>query len=153
MKLTQKQVARIQQLTDKHGRIGPSHVIADAKRKDSPLHALFQWDLKKAWIKYARLRAREIIGSVKVIVTTEERTLRTPCYVHDPAAEGENYRAVSSLRADPVMARESLIYTLEVAAGHLKRAYDLAQPLGLAGEIDALVEQVAGVQRLVKRAA
>jgi hypothetical protein len=57
------------------------------------------------------------------------------------------------LRSDPASARQSLIYTLEVAAGHLRRAQDIAQPLGLQGEVDQLLAQVMGVQRLIKLAA
>ena len=72
--------------------------------------------------------------------------------VKDPDTK-DGYRAVTALRENPNSARESLIYALETAAGHLRRAYDLAEPLGLQGEIDRLVEQVAGVQRLLRTAA
>jgi hypothetical protein len=68
-------------------------------------------------------------------------------------AEGAGYRSVSALKADPESARKSLVYTLDVAAGHLRRAYDLAGPLGLAVEIEGLVEQVMGVQKKLKTAA
>jgi hypothetical protein len=54
------------------------------------------------------------------------------------------------MQRDPAQARESLVYTLETAAGHLRRAYDLAVPLGLSKEIDRLLAQIAGVARIVK---
>jgi len=153
MKLTEKQVARLHSLADKNGRLLPSNVVADAKQKGSPLHALFVWDTKKAAEKHWLQTAREIIGSVTVIYQTNEYTTTGVEYVRDPQAKGEGYRSVTALRDDPVNARESLIYTLEVASGHLRRAMDLAQPLGLSTEIDQLLAQVAGVQRLVKKAA
>ena len=30
------------------GRLTPDAVVRDAKRKDSPLHSCFEWDVKKA---------------------------------------------------------------------------------------------------------
>jgi hypothetical protein len=153
MKLTAEQVERLNSLETAKGGLLPSVVIEDAKLKDSPLHGLFEWNIKKAaaiqWIQ----RAREIIGAVQIVVTTNEATVRAPMYVRDPEAKGEGYRSVVSLRNDPVNARESLIYTLDVAAGHIRRAQDLAQSLDLAGEIDQLLAQIVGVQRLIQRAA
>jgi len=55
------------------------------------------------------------------------------------------------MKGDSESARESLVYTLETAAGHLRRAYDLAGPLGLQKEIDALLQEVAGVARIVQK--
>lgn len=154
MKLTADQIAHLESLATARGQLAPSIVVEDAKLKSSPLHALFEWNVKKAaytqWIQ----QAREIIASVTLVVTTNETTIRVPKYVRDPEANGaEGYRSVTALREDPVNARQSLVYTLEVAAGHLRRAYDLAQPLGLAGEVDTLLEQIAGVQRSLRVAA
>lgn len=153
MKLTEKQIARLHGLTNAHGQITPSAVVADAKRKDSPLHKLFDWDIKRAANKFWTLRARQIIGMVTVVTTTTEAIVRTPFYVKDTTVKGEGYRTVTALRADPIQARASMIYTLEVAAGHLRRAYDLAQPLGLTNEVDALLEKITGLQRALKSAA
>lgn len=153
MKLTEAQIERLQTLTDAGGRLTPSAVVADAKLKGSPLHALFEWNVKKAAELHWTQRAREIIGAVEIVVNTSETTVKAPMYVRDPEAKGEGYRSVASLAADPVNARESLIYTLTVAAGHLRRAYDLAQPLGLSAEVDAMLGQIAGLQRSLKVAA
>lgn len=153
MKLTEKQIARLHSLESKRGELLPSQVVADAKLKSSPLHSLFIWDTKAAAEKYWLATAREVIGSVKVIHQTIEHTVESVGYVRDPEAKGEGYRSVMALRDDPVNARESLIYTLEVASGHLRRALDLAAPLGLSTEIDQLLSQVVGVQRLIRKAA
>jgi len=153
MKLTEAQIARLHGLASERGELLPSRVVEDAKRKTSPLHTLFEWDVKAAaaiqWID----RAREIIGSVVIVVQRSEYVVKTPAYTRDPDAKGEGYRSVTALRDDPVAARASLRYTLEVASGHLRRAYDLAEPLGLAGEIDKIVEDIMGVQRKISTAA
>lgn len=153
MKLTQDQIERVKALADAEGRIKPSSVVEDAKKKSSPLHSLFVWDARKAAEIHWQHVAREIIGAVEIVVTTTTATVDAPFFVRDPEAKGEGYRAVSALRGDPVNARESLIYTLEVAKGHLRRAHDLAAPLGLEADIDRLVAEVLGVQRLLKSAA
>lgn len=151
MTFTRQQLARLKALEDNHGRLTPARVVQDARSKTSPLHRLFDWDAKRASENWWLHRAREIIGAVTVVVTNETTTIRAPVYVHLPETKG--YQTVAMLRKDPAQARESVIYTLEVAAGHLRRALDLAAPLGLQEQIDALIAEVVGVQRVIQQAA
>lgn len=153
MTLTTDQIEAVRSLQDEDGRITPDVVVEEARRKSSPLHGLFEWDKAKAASIYWIAQAREIIGAVRIVVTNESSTVKAPLYVRDPEASGQGYRSVMALRSNPEQARESLIYTLEVAAGHLRRALDLASPLGLSVDIDRLIEQVVGVQRNIKQAA
>lgn len=153
MKLTNEQVERIKSLEDESGRITPALVVEDARQKSSPLHSLFEWNVKKAAETQWLHQAREIIGAVRLVITTTTATFKTTHYAKDTDADGQGYRAVLSIKRDPEQARETLIYTLEVAHGHLQRAFDLAAALGLETEIDALLERVAGVQRQIKEAA
>ncbi len=153
MRLTEAQVARVRSLEDAAGRLTADLVVEDAKNRTSPLHPLFTWDRSKAAAAYWLAEAREVIASVRLVVTNETTTLRVPVYVRATDMVGQGYRSVRALRADPAQARESLIYTLEVAAGHLRRAMDLAGPLGLSADIDRLIEEVVGVQRALEKAA
>lgn len=150
MKLTKAQIAAIKSLEDRHGRVTPRQVVAAARRKDSPLHRLFNWNVRDAADKWWLHRARIILGAVQLQVTTTQHETRVPAYVVDMDAEGAGYRSVVALRQDSDSARDSLVYTLEVASGHLQRALVLSGPLGLAKEIDALITQVVGVQRIAK---
>lgn len=150
MKLTQAQLAHIKSLEDRSGRITAPRVVADARKASSPLHALFNWNVKHAAERWWLHRARLVIGAVTIQATHNHSVVKAPCYVVEVGAEGGGYRSVMSLRGDTVSARESLVYTLETAAGHLRRAYDLAVPLGLTGEIDALLTQIAGVKRMAE---
>lgn len=153
MKLTEQQVATLKALEDSTGRLTPDDVVTAAKSKKSPLHDLFEWDDAAAASIQRIAQAREVIGAVRYVHSTTTATVRSPHYVRDPEADGQGYRSVTELRKDPAQARESLIYTLEVAAGHVRRAYDLAEPLGLSMEVDALLEQIVGLQRSLKSAA
>jgi hypothetical protein len=153
MKLTEAQQAHLMSLETEGRRLTPALVVEDAKQKKSPLHDLFEWNTAAAAYQHWLDTAREIIGSVRVVVTTREYSVKAPGYVRDLDADGQGYQHTSALKRDPATARESLIYTLEVAAGHLRRAYDLSLALGLEAEIDALLTQVAGVQRSIRQAA
>jgi hypothetical protein len=154
MKLTEDQIERIKELESDGRRITPAAVVEDARQKGSPLHSLFEWNTRKAAEQHWIQTAREIIGAVHVQHTTQHYSIKGVAYVRDPGANGaQGYQHIEALRRDPSSSRESLIYTLEVAAGHLRRAYDLAVVLGMEGEIDALMAQVAGVQRQIRDAA
>lgn len=150
MKLTEEQTARLASLADRDGRLLPSAVLADARLESSPLHNLYTWNRNRAAQFYYEVRTREIIASVRIAVTTTNSIIRAPMYLKDTSVEGEGYRSVIALRDDPVNARASLVYTLEIAAGHVRRAYDVAQPLGLAGEVDAILEQLTGLTRRLR---
>lgn len=148
MKLNHEQLERLRQLEDTEGRISPERLVEDAKGKRSPLHGLFNWDMKHAAYQYWLQQAREILH-VKVVIETQQVMVRAPMYVRDPdAGQQQGYVRLTALAQNPANARASLVHTLEVAAGHLRRAYDLAGSLGLQGEIDQLLQDVAGLQRL-----
>lgn len=147
MKLTQAQIAAVQALEDADGRVQPQTVLDAAKAKSHPLHPLFDWDVKRAAQKFWLHQARLILGAVTVQVTTQEFTYKASAYVS--TGQGEGYRSVIRLKQDPQAATESLIHCLETAAGHLRRALDLAGPLGLKAEIDVLIRQVMDVTRHV----
>lgn len=153
MKLTQAQIAAIKELENTRGQITPRQIVEAARKKDSPLYGLFDWDRSRAAEKWWLHRARVILGAVQIQVTTQEFTFKAPAYIVDTTVDGQGYRSVAQLKTDSDSARESLIYTLETAAGHLRRALDLATPLGLAGEVDQLLQQIAGVQRVVGKKA
>lgn len=153
MKLTDAQIAHVKSLETARGGITPSAVVEDAKQKSSPLHSLFEWNKNKAAEAYWLTIAREVIGEVNMIVTTTEHTFKSPYYVRDPDANGQGYRSVAAIRSETDSAREALIYTLNVAAGHLRRAENLASALGMQAEIDHLLMQIAGVQRTITKKA
>jgi hypothetical protein len=147
MTLTQDQIAHVRSLEDGLGNITPDMIVADAKRPDSPLHDLFEWDPNIAAAAHWIQQAREVIGAVRVVIVNQTTTIRVPVYVRDPDATGQGYRSVMALRSEPEKAREALITTLKTAGGHLQRGHELAEVLGLQGEIDELIEQLVGLQR------
>ena len=62
----QSKAERIKALADKHGGITPEIVLADARKKNSPLHSHFVWDDSTAAERYRLVQAAELIRRIKV---------------------------------------------------------------------------------------
>jgi hypothetical protein len=136
--------ARLSLLENEHGQLTPAIVVADAKDETSPLHALFDWDVTDAAEKWWLAQARQIIRSVKLVITTEEVTVKTPHYVRDPSVppDAQGYISIARLQRDPVAAKQSLLLEFNRAQSALLRARSLAVVLGLEDEIDHLIERL-----------
>lgn len=136
-------------LEQEHGKLTARVVVEDARKKDSPLHAMFEWDVKKAAFRHWLHRARLIIRSVRVIqhepVVT---TLRVPHYVRDPHLSGkeQGYVSVATLQKDPDHARDSLRLEFSRVESALTRARSLAGVLGLEAEIEGLIRHLVRVR-------
>lgn len=153
MKLTQVQLAHIASLEDRNGRVSPRRLLADAQKPKSPLHSLSvwrNWDRNRLADIQLLHCAQLVLGAATVQVTHNHTVIKSPLYVVDRSVKGGSYRNIVKLKDDVAASRESMVYTLETAAGHLRRAYDLAPALGLTREIDALLAQIAGVKRLAE---
>lgn len=129
------------------GRLTPDDVVAEARKKDSPLHEYFAsrdcWDAKKAQAHYCVDIARELIRSIRVEVTTSNFTVQAPAFVRDPSAgAGQGYATLSRLRSDLDVAREAVMAEFSRASSALARARAVAVALDLANEIGELREQV-----------
>ena len=130
------------------GVLTPDAVVADARKKDSPLHACFEWDVKKAAAEYWLIQARELIRTVRVTVNTETSNVTAVAYVRDPrqAHDAQGYVAVSSIRNDSDLAREVLVSEFSRVASMLRRARELAEVLGARDEVENLLTQVVGLR-------
>lgn len=130
------------------GRLTPDMVVQDAKRKDSPLHACFEWDVKKAAAAYWLDQARELITSVRVVVRTEHTNVSSVFYVRDPSAGKEQgYVSVTTLRTDKEMAREALVSEFSRVADMLRRAREVAAALECQGDVEDLLKSVIGLRQ------
>lgn len=126
------------------GSLTPEAVVESARSPESPMHGLFTWDDAVAGQKWRLEQARELIRSVKVVISTEARAISTVHYVRDPsqAAGAQGYVSVTALRRDPEGARAAVLAEFSRAASALARARGLADALGLAEQVDTLMESV-----------
>lgn len=74
----------VKALAEKHGgTITPEIILADAKRKRSPLHGFFCWDDTTAAVEYRRIQAATLIRRIKVTYhTADDRSVRVRAFVN-----------------------------------------------------------------------
>jgi len=145
-----KRLAEIAALNN--GSLTPDLVVQDAESSDSPLHDLFEWDDGIAGHKYRIEQARNVITSVRVVITTEHKAVSTVYYVRDPEAEptSQGYVSLDKLKSDSDLARESIVMEFSRAAAYLQRARVHAEALGMAQDVDALIADVQKFKEEIK---
>lgn len=131
------------------GRLTPNVVLEEAKDRDSVLHNLFEWDDTLAAHQHRIYQARQIITSVRVVITTENRRISTVYYVRDPEAEPteQGYVSIDRLKTDKDLAKESIVMEFSRASSYLQRAKAHAQALNMNDEIDELIEDINEFKR------
>lgn len=145
-------IAHLHFLEQKHGHLTPEMVVNDAMSPDSPLHGEFMWDKDTAaqahWIE----QARRLIRSVKIIITTETKVIKTVAYVRDPTKEGneQGYLSVERIRGDKDIAREALVEEFKRAGSALQRAQRLAIAFGIEDQIEVMAKQIQQIRRDVE---
>lgn len=132
---------KLAEISEKHGRLTPDLVVMEARSPDSILHNLFEWDDAEAGHQHRLFQARQIITSVRVVITTENRKISTVYYVRDPEADPmeQGYVSIDKLKTDKDLARESIVLEFSRATAYLQRAKNHADALGLADDIDELI--------------
>lgn len=141
---------KLAELANKNGgRLTPNVVLEEAKDRDSVLHSLFEWDDTLAAHQHRIYQARQIITSVRVVITTENRKISTVYYVRDPEAEPteQGYVSIDRLKTDKDLAKESIVMEFSRASSYLQRAKAHAQALNMNDEIDALIENINEFKR------
>jgi hypothetical protein len=148
-KITQSHVAYIVTL-ERQGRTTAEDILTDAKRPDSPLHDLYDWDVTKAAESHWLDRTRQIIRFVRIVVHTQHQTIRIPRYIRDPSLHGheQGYVSVERVRLEEQLAYRALVTELERVTSSLRRARAIATGVGLEGDIDELLARVAGLRTM-----
>ena len=142
-------------LHQEHGTLTPELVVEDAKRKDSPLHDLFEWDKAKAAQAHWHDVARALIRNVRVVVVNEGRSLRAPFFVRDPALSSkvQGYTTVTKLRTDADLARDAVADECSRAAAAFRRAQEVAAAVGVDADVRDLLDETLALGQRVKSAA
>jgi hypothetical protein len=145
--------SRLAWLKQKHnGDLTPRAVVADAQRKDSPLHRSggFCWDVNKAAYRHWLDHARGLIASVELVIHTDHRVITVPYYVHRPG-NVSGYWTVRDLQADRSAAVTTIDAELITALGVLHRLRNLSIALGLESRIAKAIENLCYVREHIKR--
>ena len=129
------------------GVLTPDVVVAEAKKKSSPLHHYFEsrgcWDAKTAQAAWCVSVARELIRSVRVEVTNTIFSVKAPAFVRDPSqAPRQGYASLSRLRSDKDLAHEVLVREFSMASAALARAQAVAAALDMSDEIEDIKSRI-----------
>lgn len=148
--LIKARLAQIEEAND--GVLTPDAVVADARRKDSPLHDCFEWDTKKAAQEYWVIQARQLITSIRVEMRTETKVVSAVYYVRDPNASSDKqgYVSVKTLKTDEALARDALIQAFSRVADLLRSARDLAAVLEVEDRVDQFVNEIVIFRRDIR---
>jgi len=142
---------RLQALAEEHGTITPAIVVADARRKDSPLHRCFEWDIKKAAHKHWLEQARNLIRQVRVVVKNDSVTLSAPFFVRDPRAPDhtQGYVSTQLLRDDSDLARDVIVAEAVRAAAAIRRMREVAAAVNESAAVDGIMNDVMSLHSRV----
>ena len=155
--ISEQIVAAIKSL-ERRGRLTPDQVVEAARNPRSPLHGRFEWDDSAAAAKWRIEQARELIRTIKVVITIEDREIRVPRYTRDQAAEGDEqgYSSLERTLAEPANAANLISYEFGRSITCLNRAADIAEAMNLPackGPIARAASELANVGERVERLA
>ena len=124
--LTKSQYDSIISRLKRDGKLTPSGILAMAKKEDSPLHKLFEWDDAKASQEYRLIQARQLIKVANAKIEKPEDKL-----VHVPAIKGEGeyktaYQVVNNV-SDFEMALTEALSRLRSAERSVSILHETAQ--------------------------
>jgi hypothetical protein len=138
-----------------NGVLYPEIVRDDAKRIDSPLHNLYDWDVAKAADAWWLERTRELIRQLPYvdggpIIDHGLYVVPADVYVKDPDVSWQQsgYRQLKDIYTQPVSSRRALMAELKRVRGYLLRARGIADSLGLGGQFLQLLWDVGGLREV-----
>ena len=115
-------------------------VVADAKRKRSPIHDYFQWDDSEAAAEYRLEQARHLMRSVAIVI--EGREDREPIRAFVRLAKNTHYRSLTVVMSDNVMRNDFLEQAMRELQSWQRRYQDYAELAEVFSAIDATASKV-----------
>ncbi len=150
----------LQQITSRHrGELHPKDVVAEAKRRLSPLHHYFDWDDTSAAKKYRLTQARELIRSVEIRIVDHTPDGPTnvliqrqfPNLQEDGRRGSSPYRDLNTVMGDSTMTEMYIQRALEDAETWKARYEHIKQLKGIVSEIDRAAKSLERRQKRKKK--
>lgn len=97
---------QLQAVYEQHGRLTPTIIVDAARPKKHPLHARFEWDDRVAGEAYRRQQAQDLIQSVKVVHSRDDKpdlSVRAFHAIRD--GEGFAYKPTDEILSDPLLTK------------------------------------------------
>lgn len=146
---------RLAELTERGGgRLTPEAVVQDAESPSSPLHArIFRASDREAAYQHRLDLARQLIRSVRVNVTIDQRSVSVVGYVHDPGTHASGYVPTASLINERERALQVVLREFSRVEAIIARSREIAEVLGLRTELEAMLNNLQQFVDAARRAA
>ena len=109
------------------GRLTPDIVVADATRPRSPLHGMFEWNVKRAAAQHWLERARYIIRSVIVVMEDRPDTPNVRALVRVQEDGESYYTSITQAMSEADLRVQVLARALKELKDWQKRYRDLEE--------------------------
>ena len=136
------------------GRLTPEAVVRDAEDPSSPFHAKIFGESEREAAYQRRLElARQLIRSVRVNVTIDQRSVSVVGYVHDPSTHVSGYVPTASLVNERERALEVVLREFTRIEAIITRSREIATVLGLRTELETMLNNLQQFVDAARRAA
>jgi hypothetical protein len=135
----------LEMLRGKHGgNLSTDEVLKDAKRNNSPLHPLFEWDDSTAAREYRLWQARHIIGAVVVKYDDQPEQPAIRMFVNVRQEEQkQTYTSIAAALEDPELRRQVLADALRELDRIQRKYKDLTELSEIFASINRTREVIA----------
>lgn len=131
---------------DDRGFSRPEELVADARRKQSPLHRLFEWDDDAAAEQYRLSQARHVLGSIRIVYAKAEgKEHKVRAFTFLPSQKG--YVSRARILSDDDLRREAYQVALRDLNAFIKRFEEYADLVAIGRQA------LKRVQALIKKKA
>lgn len=145
---------RLAEITARDGKLTPEAVVDDAKDPSSPFHArIYRESDSEAAYQHRLDIARQIIRSVRVNVTVDNRSVSVVGYVHDPSSSSSGYVPTVSLVSERDRSVAVVLREFARVEAIITRSREIADVLGLRVELEGMLENLRSFIESAKKAA
>lgn len=133
------------QLASPDGLLRDADVVEAAKDPEDVLHLEFPWDDAQAAHAHRLQIARRLIRSVKYEEVVTRTEFKTPNYVRVTLPQATGYMPITRVRSDREIALSVIREEVKRARAALERARNIADAVGLRGELEELLERLVNL--------
>lgn len=131
----------LESLAARFGYLEPALVVREARAVESPLHAAFEWDDKRAGEQFRLQQARYLIREVRVVTEQGEESIEQRVFVNVTTENHRGYMPVVQVMSDEVLREQVLNKAKNDLLSWRERYKDLQE---LARIYDVIEEVVMG---------
>lgn len=136
------------------GKLTPAAVVAEAKKKSSPIHSLFEWDDSVAAKRFRVKQAGELISGLRVVyeespeIETRAYEIETRAPVGKPDLQGREtfYSTMDEILRDPEKRDALLIEAIRQLTAWRRKFAGITELQKVVESIDAAIVEIGSTE-------